>query len=231
MTDILNDLSQMSVFRGRVQKNRIREGNRISAINRGVSHVSEYAEQIMMLWFEAHNDIEVGIERHMAELLAGECPPIIEHLTALKGIGIITAAKIAGPIDIERATTVSKLWRYAGYSVVDGKREKPVAGEKLHYNRTLKIAVRLACEGMLKAHSPYAEIYGTAKEAFAVTHPDATKMHCHNAALGKQAKVFLCHLWERWRKLEGLPVRDIYSIDRLKHEHYITPERFGWPEM
>lgn len=227
----MSELSQLIDFRYRVQGNRIREGNRLSAVERGASTVSERAEQIMLMWAEAHSDMEAGIESMLADVLKDNCPPIIEQLTELRGIGIITAAKIVSEIDIRRADTVSALWRYAGYGVVDGKREKPVKGEKLHYNRRLKIAVRLACEGMLKARSPYAEIYASAKEAFAATHPDATKMHCHNAALGKQAKVFLCHLWDRWRKLEGLTVRDIYSIDRLKHEHYIAPERFGWPAM
>jgi hypothetical protein len=227
----MKELSQLVDFRYRVQNNRIREGNRLSAVERGASKVSERAQNIMLLWAEAHQDMETGIESMMADVLKEDCPPIIEQMIELRGIGIITAAKIVSEIDITRCNTVSALWRYAGYGVVDGRREKPVKGEKLHYNRRLKIAVRLACEGMLKARSPYAEIYATAKETFAATHPDATKMHCHNAALGKQAKVFLCHLWERWRKLEGLPVRDIYSIDRLKHEHYITSDRFGWPAM
>jgi hypothetical protein len=241
----MKELSQLIDFRYRVQNNRIREGNRLSAVDRGKSQVSDRARSIMLLWAEAHQDMEAGIESMLAEMLREGCPPIIEQMIELKGIGIITAAKIVSEIDITRCDTVSALWRYAGYGVVDGKRERYTRGEQAHFNRRLKIAVRLAIESFLKARSPYAEIYAITKQSWAAKYegvipPSAVTrggdkyspiLHAHNVAIGKTAKVFLCHLWERWRRLEGLTTRDIYSIDKLKHEHYIMAERFGWPAM
>jgi hypothetical protein len=46
-----------------------------------------------------------------------------EWLKNVKGIGVIAAAQILGNFDIEKATTVSKMWQYAGLNVglVPGK--------------------------------------------------------------------------------------------------------------
>ena len=54
--------------------------------------------------------------------------------------------------------------------------------------------------------------------------------HRNNAAIRWTAKLFLSHLWEEWRKLEGLPTPLPYSIAILGHSGYISPQERGWPE-
>lgn len=54
-----------------------------------------------------------------------------------------------------------------------------------------------------------------------------TDLHVHNAARRKMVKLFLSHLWEVWRKAEGLPTRDPYPIEYLGHETYIDPWEFS----
>ena len=48
--------------------------------------------------------------------------------------------------------------------------------------------------------------------------PDWTLMRVNNMALRKIAKMMLCHLWEVWRKLEDLPLRDPYCVEYLGHD-------------
>lgn len=48
--------------------------------------------------------------------------------------------------------------------------------------------------------------------------------HIHAMAQRKMVKVFLSHLWEEWRKLEGLPVTKPYAIAILNHSKYIEAQ-------
>jgi hypothetical protein len=41
---------------------------------------------------------------------------------------------------VKRIDVVYSDWRFAGFGVADGKAERPRKGEKLHYNRRLKVA-------------------------------------------------------------------------------------------
>ena len=50
------------------------------------------------------------------------------------------------------------------------------------------------------------------------------KMHAHLRAKRKMVKLFLSHLWQRWRELEGLPTSEPYCVAILKHSHKIEPE-------
>lgn len=47
--------------------------------------------------------------------------------------------------------------------------------------------------------------------------------HVHARAKRRTVKVFLSHLWEKWRTLEGLPVCDPYAIEHLGHAHKLIP--------
>jgi len=224
----MSNIREITQLRQDIQKIRVGFGNRVSAIERGADPSGDTEKAL----FERYHSRLIALEQECNQDIVAEIKamdmPIFRRIMAIKGIAAITAAKIISPIDITRADTISALWRYAGYGVVEGKREKPIKGEKLHYNRDLKIAVRLAVESFIKCGSPYADLYRTEKEKFAATHPEATKMHCHNAAIGKAAKVFLSHLWQVWRQLEGLPMRELFAVEKLGHSHTLKPEAFGW---
>lgn len=47
--------------------------------------------------------------------------------------------------------------------------------------------------------------------------------HMHTRALRKVAKLFLSHLWLKWREFEGLPVTGPYVEDVLGHTHIVQP--------
>lgn len=209
-----------------IQKARIQFGNRLAALDKADSSAGSVQRQIVELWLMRFHELEKQLDQDIASVVRDE--PMYEHIIALRGIGPILAAKMIAMIDIERAPTVSALWRYAGYAVIDGEREKPVKGEKLHYNKRLKIALRLVAESFIKSNSSYRAIYDAAKPHYAEAHPDWTPLHVHNAAMRKMVKVFLSHLWQCWRETENLPTRQLYVLEQLGHTHEYLPEDFGW---
>lgn len=230
MQEIAKELKMLVDLRRNLQKSRIAFGNRLSAVANGKDTMTEQAVALTTKWYNQLYDSEEKVSEDVVEIVKAIDLPIFNHFMTLKGIKEITAAKIITEIDITRADTVSALWRYAGYGVVDGKRERPKKGEKLHYNRDLKIAVRVAVDSFLSSHSPYAEIYYAERER-RLAQEGITLIHARNMAVGKTAKVMLCHLWITWRTLEGLPTREPYAIEKLGHSHYMTPQEFGWPEL
>lgn len=209
-----------------IMKNRIAFGNRLSAIERGADQAEDGEIRILERWNERFENMEAEINKDILDT-AGNLQ-IVEQMIKVKGVGMMLAAKVVCMIDIEQSDTVSALWRYAGWGVVNGEREKPVKGEKLHYNRRLKSTLYLVGTSFLRSNSPYREIYDSAKEYYVANRPDWTKLHRHRAAMRKMIKVYLSHLWEVWRKMDGLPTRELWVIEHAGHQHYIPPEKFGW---
>jgi hypothetical protein len=212
-----------------IQKARIQFGNRVSALERGADN--GHAAQLIIAerWMERFKELEKELDRDIAGQVKDH--PMFDYLTALKGVGPLLAAKLLSMIDIERADTISALWRYAGYAVIDGEREKPVRGEKLHYNSRLKTTCYLVATSFLRSNSPYREVYDHYRAYYAENRPDWTDGRRHNAAMRKMIKRFLSHLWLTWRQLEGLPIREPYAGEYLGHTHFDRPEDFGWPEI
>ncbi len=174
-----------------IQKTRIQFSNRISAIERDKDD-SEYASYIRR-WMERFNEIEKDLDKSIEDL--ADDMPIVERMIRVRGVGKILAVKIAAMIDIQRADTISALWRYAGYAVVDGHREKPVKGEPLHYNTRLKTTCYLVGTSFLRSNSPYRKIYDEARGYYEENRKEWTKAHQHMAAMRKMTKLWLSHLW------------------------------------
>lgn len=225
-----------------IQRVRIGMGLRVGAVQRGTDDAeTDFYSQ----WESNLKEIEEGISARMGEVLKGH--PAWEWLSAVKGIGPTLGGKILGLIeDISVPDTVSKLWRFAGYAVINGERERPAKGEKLHYNLRLKTALHLAGEAFLRAGSPYRQFYDSKKAEYQArplmgpsqcpfdqVHKGGGKIikcsnngkgHIHNAAMRKMIKVFLQHLWQKWREAEGLPTREIYVKEKLGHTGIVMPE-------
>ena len=211
-----------------VQKARIQFGNRLSAIEREADDDSDSGQRVVLeRYLERFADLEDGLDKDIAEQVKGH--PMYEQLSALKGIGPILSTKLLSMIDIELAPTVSSLWRFAGFGVVDGQREKRTKGEKAHYNGRLKTTCYLAGTSFLRSNSPYRAEYDRAKERYQGAHPDWTKLHIHHAAMGNMIKLFLSHLWEQWRLAEGLPVRPAYVLEHGGHTSKKLADWYGWP--
>ncbi len=79
--------------------------------------------------------------------------PAYSWFSRIKGIGNENIAKVVTFIDIKRAESISALWKYAGYAVVNGVAERPKKGEKLAFNMELKTMCYRVGAALLKAHA------------------------------------------------------------------------------
>jgi len=209
-----------------LQKTRIAFGLRLDAVSRGADQMEQDDLSMMQRWFDKFQELENECEDQIKDIAKDDA--IIDAMINVKGIGLMLAAKVVSMIDIERASSVSALWRYSGYAVIDGEREKPTKGEKLHYNARLKSSCYLVGGSFLKCNSPYRAIYDSAKEFYQANKPEWTKAHIHNASMRKMIKMWLSHLWLVWRELRGLPTNMPYVNEKLNHTHYYSPKEFGW---
>lgn len=213
-----------------IQKARIQFSNRLSALEREQDNAGESQQMaVVMRWLDVFQSLEEQLDKDIAKIVKTEA--IFEEMSQLRGIGPLLAAKVIAMVDIERAQTVSALWRYAGYGVKDGERERPVKGETLHYNIRLKTALYLVATSFLRCGSPYRVVYDNAKRRYEETRQDWTKAHIHQAAMRKMIKLFLSHLWQRWRSLSNLPTREPYVVEYLDHTTVYAPEEFGWGKV
>jgi len=160
-------------------------------------------------------------------------PIYTEHLIKVRGIGhIISAGLVAWLYPIKKFNHVSKLWRYCGLAVIDGKAERRKKGEKLHYSPKLKsfcwnigasfIRQNAEKSGYRKLYDEFKEQYQrkTAKRKY---DKGSRKMHVHLMALRKMVKIFLSHFWEVSRKMEKLPVTEPYPMEHMGHVDKIEP--------
>lgn len=215
MTVTTDDIYMLEQLRQTFQRHRIQMSNRISAVERGASTMQtatmeRYMERFQALEDETAADIAVAVKEH----------EMWSWLKQVKGIGPGLAGSLVAMIDIEKADTVSALWRYAGQATTDGKADKPTKGEKLPYNANLKRVCYLIGTSFLRSGSPYRREYDEAKEYYQRVHADWTPGHIDMAARRKMTKLFLSHLWTEWRTRRGLPVRAPYAMQILGHDGY-----------
>lgn len=184
-----------------VQRERIRTDNRFLAFEQ-----ERDATQMPAALRRVMSDLEgqeTALSADMGELIARH--PAWPWLSRIKGIGPILGGKVLGLIgDIAPSETVSKLWRFAGLAVIDGKRERlkspscpqcgargrrkahacPVSGEtteikgeKAHYNVRLKTALYLCGTAWIKLPECYYErVYRQARHRYE-SRPHACPTH------------------------------------------------------
>lgn len=119
------------------------------------------AAQVRLSWFKKQGRQDIQMETVLNELIAVEerltgllreameVHPTWPWLEQVKGAGPENSAKVVGLIEgvtfrstgrsgIAAFDTMSKLRRFCGLAVVDGKVERRVKGERLHYSPELK---------------------------------------------------------------------------------------------
>ena len=193
------------------------------------------------------DDLEHYVDGRVASLIGGH--PAYSWFSLVKGVGKENIGKVVAQIDIERATTISAVWKFAGYAPVDGKAEKRVkGGGTLEYNSQLRSMCWRLGGSLLRAKGKFYDYYLREKEksvqkyagrgkaivpASALPKVNGKKQeidsvisegHVHNQALRKMIKLFLACLWLEWRKALDLPVTNPYPIDVLGHTSMIKPE-------
>lgn len=147
MSNNLKDLTDLYI---RAQQERIRVGNKISAIDRGDDQASEEYHDRLQKWFARCQETEQEMLSALEDEL--EYHPAWPWLEAVKGCGVSLGGKILGLMPpIEALTTPSKMGRAAGYGLWEywlddamGEPVKPVAAWawKKNGNRKEKVFVR-----------------------------------------------------------------------------------------
>jgi len=189
---------------------------------------------------ESHED---EMEKRLRPIVR-EFPVWDAFFLGVRGCGELMAACILADIDIERATTVSKIWKYCGVDVApDGKgrsrkKEHLIKREytdakgvteirdSITYNPKLKTKLLGVLGGcMLKAgkDSKYTQLYYDEKNRLEnhEVYKDTTPLHRHRMATRKMIKLFLMDLYAAWRECEGLPVREPYAEEYLGRKHAV----------
>lgn len=215
---------------------------RISAIERGVSNMDKQTEADFVEWINIMlKDLDKAIKAY------GSLIPIWDWVTSIKGLasGRQIAKVLAEIDDIGRFDTISKLWKFAGLGVKDGKMDRTtsvrtIEGEdenQRSWNGRLAGQVYVIGELFIKHQTPlYSDVYYEEKARLRRLHPepeksrpgspwpmDYTDSHIHRMAMRKMVKIFMSHLWVVWRKAQGLPVSNPYAGDILGHTGIIDP--------
>lgn len=206
---------------------------RISSIEKGKSNLDATFEREMIEAMALDTMID-QICKMMKSY--GEEIPIWDWLTSIRGLGSGSlAAQLCAQIDdIAKFDTVSKLWRFAGWAVINGQIDRCERGVKSPYNRKLKSVCWLIVDQFIKQQTlGYVDLYYEEKTRQRRLHPEKVKVngkwkfndgHLHNRAIRKTAKIFLQHVWVNWRKAEGLPVSEPYVMTLPGHSHLVTAE-------
>lgn len=190
-------------------------------------------------------DLEEFVDGRVAHLV--KTHPAYPWFSKVKGVGKENIGKVVAPVDIEKANTISSLWKFAGFSVENGIAPKRVKGGKLSYNSQLRSMCWRLGSCLLRAKGKFYQYYLVEKDKYLMRYDaegisviPATSLpkkdgkiyepadkisegHVHNQAMRKMIKLFLACLWLIWREAESLPVTKPYAIDRLGHSSFINP--------
>jgi hypothetical protein len=77
-------------------------------------------------------------------------PIYTEFLSKVFGFGPVVSAYLVAEIDVKRSEKISNLRRYCGLAVIDGRLERPRAGQKNAYNKEIRTRLYQAFGSMWK---------------------------------------------------------------------------------
>jgi len=185
------------------------------------------------------DSMEAVLEKPIRQELKGLS--IHEWMSGIKGIGPRISASVIALVDpIEGFDTISKLWAYAGSDVVNGVGTNKNSMNGRKYNWELKC---LVCEKIpaqfIKQGKFYRELYDRVKTGYKERHPEAiesgaltkagkprmkyTPIHIERMTRRKVGKIFIAHVWLKWREAEGLPCRGPWVLEHGGHTTMIDP--------
>lgn len=150
--------------RQQTQRDRIRFGNRLGALERGDDEGTEAQVALAEKWAKLFRGMEKEMNKDITELVRDHF--FYPYLSSVDGVGPMLAAKIISQVDISRSPTRAALWRYAGYGVVDGKAERLKKGKKAHFNKGLKTSMFQVGDSFIKHQTRYTDIYYNHKQRY-----------------------------------------------------------------
>ena len=152
-------------------------------------------DHVLYPWVESNKGIG---KKTAARLLSALGDPYIKEMYVEDGWGEYRR--------LLKPRTLSELWAYSGYSVVDGKAPSRLKGQKVNWNPEVRTRVWLIAETSVKCNGTYKSVYDAAK-AQEMTHvkdcsrckaqagEPLSKGHAHARALRRVSKEILRDLW------------------------------------
>lgn len=136
-----------------LQKMRIASGNRATggAEDAHLDKADKVFLDKMKIGLEA---LEKDAHKHVNKRVKA-VPIYAEWLVDQRGVGPMMGAVLISTIDIHKADTVSKIWKYAGLDVMpNGQGRRRVKGQKANYNPWLKTKlVKVLADAFIKGYS------------------------------------------------------------------------------
>jgi len=182
---------------------RKRHTQRINSVKRGKSNMDAQFERDMMEHIELDRLVD---ETKQIMINYGKATgQVWDWLTGIRGLGAGSlAAQLLAQVDYPapfpgsypgHCATISKLWRYAGWAVVDGQIDRPTKGKTLPYNKKLKSVIWNIVDQFIRQQTPvYAELYYEEKERQRRLHPVPICKKCGGEGVqkGQQWKCSQC---------------------------------------
>lgn len=110
-------------------------------------------------------DLEDFVDGRVAYLIQSH--PAYPWFSRIKGVGTENIGKVIAPINIEKAHTISALWKFSGFSVEEGRAPKRVkGGGKLSYNSQLRSMCWRLGSSLKRAKGNFYEYYIKEKEKY-----------------------------------------------------------------
>jgi len=148
----------------------------------------------------------------------------VMFLSRVKGVGSTLAAGLIVYLNPAKFETVSKMYKYAGLHVVDGKAPRRQRGKKIDWNPD----ARRLCWLLGRSFAYTGGVYKGWYRQFLVEslrnprHRDWTMGHHRAHARRVVVKLFLGHYYEVVRRMLGLPMYYPYPVAQAPHR-YIPP--------
>jgi len=174
------------------------------------------------------------MKNEIAKALTGELikmPLWNGYLQHVVGISTLTASKLIYLVkDVTRFSQPSKLLKYSGLAVTDGKPDRPKRGVELNYNPELKaLLLGVIGDNFIKSKSQYRVIYDRRKAYTAQHRPEwginpktkkeNYKAHYHADARRIMVKRFVTEFWKAGYLAAGLEVpTQPYAVRILGHD-------------
>jgi hypothetical protein len=165
----------------------------------------------------ACKDCGAELEKKDGTFWCGECNK------SVKGEG-----NLEHKLKIRDFPMISSWWHYMGRHVVDGKVPKLKSGQVSDWSTPGRQVGYQIGQAFIKMKSDhlYRKFYDERRKLRDKTHPESTDMHKMNMALNETTKMFLSHMWQVARTIDGLPLTDPYIVSKDPIHKIIPP--FYW---
>jgi hypothetical protein len=161
--------------------------------------------------------IERDLYRELERVVEGH-PLYLQYLQHVKGVGAAMAAYLIAVLNPARFETVSKLWKYCGLHVINGRAPRRVPGQRTDWNPVARTMMWRLGESFRRVGGFYKMMYYRFLDESLRKHPDWTKAHHIAHARRVTVKLFLAHWHTVGRVLQGLPVRKPYICEKQPHQ-------------